>query len=34
MLREMLTTNVGDSYCGGKLKCGDVALQAGGSHKT
>ena len=34
MSREMLTANVGCSYQGGKWKCGDVVLQAGGSHKT
>ena len=31
MPREMLTANVRGSNCGGKWKCGDVAMQAGGS---
>ena len=33
MSREMLIANVWCSYHGGKGKCGDVALQAGASHK-
>ena len=34
MSREMLTANAEGSYHGGKWKCGDVVLQAGGSCKT
>ena len=33
MLREMLTVSSWVSYCGGRWKCSEVVLHAGGSHR-
>ena len=31
--RDMLTVSAWVLYCGGRWKCGELALQAGGSHR-